>query len=1023
MKTLKIIPVILIWLLLPLSLNAQLFENFEQGTKGGYAEAPVNLTTGSWLFSDALLGTAADDRKNGTQSARIRDGFVQMNFNHPAGMSEVSFYASNAGFSGDTGGVLEVSYSTNNGSTWTPIGDPITLGTELQQYSITASVQGNIRLRFTKTAGNRINVDDVLITDYIETSEEPSLFLRVNDVPYESDETFDFGVTTGSSTANLQLRNTGQEDLIISSFELNGNEFSVDGDLAVTIESMGNRSFTLSYDAEDAGIFDGSLVLSTNDPENETYTLNLSGETLDTTQPIPIAEARTLPQGTLVTVAGWLTVSSQFAGPVYFQDDTAGLAWFDNETMREEWLIEAELGDYITVTGTLGNFNNLLQIIDFTSYSVNDEAFQLQEPVDITLAELNSGEYEGQLIRLTDINFVSSGQFSGGTNYEIMDASGEGQLRVDNFTDIPGFSIPNSPAEIVGVAGRFLDTNQILPRFRNDIQVLSGPVIVTAPPYESYATSNSITFEWETQQAGHSEIRYGTTSSLELGTIVDEDPKTQHNITLNNLPAATTFHVQLRSAVGTDTSATALYISSTGSPAGSTGEIITFFNRDVAHELATYQEADENVNFSNRLIAMTEQAEETAVFAFYTISGAIGNVIADAIIDAHDRGVDVRVIASGHTGNSNAVIDRLVNNGVRATMSLGEAQHHNKFAVIDAHHSNPAKSWVVTSSWNATDNGTFQQYQNMVNIQDVALARAYEREFNQMWGAESGAFNASNAKFSEFKEVVNPSVFWIGEDETKVELYFSPQANTEAQINRTLTTAQESIDLGLNLITRRAISNTMLARFNQGVKVRGVIGVITGQGSDWEYLNSWADVHHFSEAEFGGLLHHKYAIVDGEMTTPNSKVITGSHNWSGNANFVNDENTLVIHNPRVANEFFQEFGARYWQAGGEDSFDVSVDIDDNELEVPQVVSLSQNYPNPFNPTTTIRFELPTDQQVTLQVFDVTGRLVSTLSNDQWMSAGTHNVSFDASRLASGVYLYRMHLGNGEVFSKKMTLVK
>lgn len=999
-----------------------MFEDFEQGVKGSYADGTVDVSTGTWFFADALIGNAASDRKNGTRSARVRN-YIQMNFNYPNGLSELSFYAANSGFSGDTGGIIQVSYSTNNGTTWTPLGSPITLTAELTQYTVNASISGNIRLRFTKTAGNRINIDDVLITDYIESSEVPTLFLRVNDIPYTNESTFNFGPTTGSSSANLQLRNTGEQDLVISSFSVNGEEFSVNGDLAITIESMGNRSFTLSYNSANAGVFNGSLVLETNDPENETFTLNLAGETLDTSQPIPIAEARNLPQGTLVTVAGWVTVSNQFAGPVYFQDETGGIAWYNGPMMRDQWLIEAEIGDYVAVTGTLGNFNNLLQIINDTGYEVFEESFELVEPVEITLAQLNSGAYEGQLIRLIDVSFSGTGVFSGGTNYTVSDASGEGQLRVDNFTNIPGASIPNQPAQITGVAGRFMNTHQILPRFRTDIQVLSGAVIVSAPPYESHATSNSITFEWETQFAGHSEIRFGNTPSLELGSIIDEAPKTQHSITLDNLPPATTFKVQLRSAVGTDTSATAIYITSTGSPAGTTGEILTFFNKSVAHELATYREADQHENFSNRLIDYINAAEETAVFAFYSISGSVGTAVGNAIIAAHNRGVDVRVIGSGHTGNPNAVITNLVNNGVRAVQSLGNEQMHNKFAVIDAFHSDPSKAWVVTSSWNATDEGTFQQFQNMINIQDVALARAYTREFNQMWGAESGAFNAQNARFSANKVVVNPSVFWIGEDQTRVELYFSPQGNTEAQINRALTSAQTSIDLGLNLLTRRAISNTMLARLNQGVKVRGVLGVIAGQGSEWDYISSWADVHHFAQTQFGGLLHHKYAIIDGEQTTTNSKVITGSHNWSANANFSNDENTLIISNARVANEFFQEFGARYWQAGGQDEFNVSVNIENEEVELPGVVTLHQNYPNPFNPATTIRFELPADQQVTLQVFDVTGRLVSTLVRNQWMSAGSHHVSFDAGRLASGMYLYRMQLGNGQVLSRKMTLVK
>lgn len=1004
----------------PFNAHAQLFEDFEDGTKTSYAAAEITLDTGTWMFDDALIGTLAGDKKNGSRSARIRDGFIEMRFNHPSGMSELSFYAAN--FSNDSGGAVQVSYSTNNGTSWETIGTPITLSSDLTKYEIVEDIPGNIRLRFEKTNGNRINVDDVNIIDFIETNEEPTLVVRVNDVPFTNNALFDFGTTVGESTATLQIRNTGQEELVIHSYEIIGQEFSVSQDLDFTLAPMAFQNVTLTFSSDIPGQFSGSIELETNDPENANYTLNLAGEVLDTSQPIPIAEARELPQGTLVTVGGWVTVASQFRGPVYFQDETGGIGWFNFDLMRENWLVEAEIGDYIVVTGEIGEFNSLLQIVNDSGYEVIEDNFQIQEPVDITLSQLNSGNFESQLVRINDVLFEASGLFSGGTNYDINDGTDEGQLRVDNFTNIAGSSIPNTAAEVTGVAGRFMNTRQLLPRFTNDIKILSGPVITTAPPYEVHATANSITFEWATEQAGHSEIRYGTTPSLEFGEVLDLDPKTNHRLTVSNLPTARTFYFQIRSAVDTDTSSTSVFLASSSSPAGTTGEINVYFNQDAATELATYQVAQDNVNFRDKLISFINAAEQTAEFAFYSISGQPGAAVRDAIIAAHNRGVAVRVIGSGHTGNPNAVITALSNAGVPAVQSLGDEQMHNKFAVIDANHSDPTKSWVITSSWNATDDGTFNQFQNMVNIQDVALARAYLREFNQMWGEDSGPFNPSTAKFSADKSVVNASSFWIGEDSTYVQLYFSPQGSTESHINRALSSAQESIDLNLNLITRRPISNTMLARFNEGVKVRGAIGVITGQGSEWDYLSSWADVHHFPQGEFG-LLHHKAAIVDGEVTGPNSKVITGSHNWSGNANFSNDENTLIIQSPRIANEYFQEFAARYWQAGGEDTFNVSVNIDDEDTEIPSRVTLSQNYPNPFNPTTNIAFELPADHQVTLQIYDITGRLVATLMNNQLVHSGTHTVQFDASRLASGMYIYRMQLDNGTALTRKMTLIK
>lgn len=1009
-------------LAMPAMVQAQLFEDMEEGVKGGYAAAPVTLGSGTWFFSDALIGTDSNDRKNGTRSARIRAGYIEMSFDYPNGMSEVTFYAANSGFANDTGGVVQVSVSTNGGSTWQPVGPAFTLTNSLEQYTVTQNIPGNVRLRFERTAGNRINVDDVFITDYVQETEEPVLVVRINDAPFQSGGTFDFGTTTGSGSANLRLRNEGQTPLEITNATVQGDAFSIEGDLNVTLGNLETATVSIVFDAPENGVYSGSLSFETNDPEQPAFTINLSAETLDTSEPLPIAVARSLPQGTVVTVAGRVTVADQFAGPVYFQDETGGIAWYSDEIMRQEYLVGAIIGDSLVVTGQLGNFNQLLQVINHTSFEVFNEANDEVEPADITLAQLNSGAFEGQLVRLTDVTFTNSGVFSGGTNYTITDGTAESQLRVDNFTNIPGALIPNSLTEITGVAGRFLANQQILPRFRSDIRSTVGPIIATAPPYTVTTTANSITLEWETEAPGHTEVRYGLTSSLELGTIVDTTPKTFHSVTIDGLWYAETFEFELRSAAGQDTSVTARYLSSTASPAGSTGEIIALFNQSVAHELALFTEAQQNVNFADRLIEFIDAAEVSAEFAFYSISGAAGNAIGDAIIAAHQRGVQVRVIGSNHTGNTNAVITRMQNAGVPAVQANSIEQMHNKFAVIDAFHQDYHKTWVVTSSWNATDDGTNNQFQNMLNIQDVALARAYWREFNQMWGAESGAFRPNQARFSADKQVVNASSFWIGEDQTYVQLYFSPQGSTEAQINRTLATAQESIDLNLNLITRRPISNTMLSRFNQGVTVRGVIGQIAGQGSEWDYLSGWADVHHLPPGEFG-LLHHKTAIVDGEQAGSNATVITGSHNWSANANFSNDENTLIIRSSRLANEYFQEFAARYWQAGGEDTFNVPVNIDDTGYEVPMVASLSQNYPNPFNPTTNLSFELPNQEQVTINVYDITGRVVATLVRNENMSAGRHTVSFDASRLASGVYLYSMQLGSGQQFTRKMTLIK
>jgi len=94
---------------------------------------------------------------------------------------------------------------------------------------------------------------------------------------------------------------------------------------------------------------------------------------------------------------------------------------------------------------------------------------------------------------------------------------------------------------------------------------------------------------------------------------------------------------------------------------------------------------------------------------------------------------------------------------------------------------------------------------------------------------------------------------------------------------------------------------------------------------------------------------------------------------------------------------------------------------DGPAHPPQSFSLLQNYPNPFNPTTTIPYNVAMAGHVTLIVYDVLGRLVSTLVNEN-QGAGVHMVRFDGANLASGVYFYKMQVGD-HVFMKKMILAK
>ncbi|NUM76392.1 T9SS type A sorting domain-containing protein [candidate division KSB1 bacterium] len=132
---------------------------------------------------------------------------------------------------------------------------------------------------------------------------------------------------------------------------------------------------------------------------------------------------------------------------------------------------------------------------------------------------------------------------------------------------------------------------------------------------------------------------------------------------------------------------------------------------------------------------------------------------------------------------------------------------------------------------------------------------------------------------------------------------------------------------------------------------------------------------------------------------------------------------------------FQQYGAldfvgtAYYQKDGIFLDDISVtgnttsvESNDDETRAPSAFSLAQNYPNPFNPSTQISFALPSAQKVTLKVFDLAGKEVATLLQNEHRPAGVHQLTFDAAALSSGVYFYQLRAGEF-VETKKMLLAR
>jgi hypothetical protein len=153
----------------------------------------------------------------------------------------------------------------------------------------------------------------------------------------------------------------------------------------------------------------------------------------------------------------------------------------------------------------------------------------------------------------------------------------------------------------------------------------------------------------------------------------------------------------------------------------------------------------------------------------------------------------------------------------------------------------------------------------------------------------------------------------------------------------------------------------------------------------------------------GGLHQYKYAIYYTGADTVN-----GGSSPLDNENVADANHTFILQNSAVPIVLSTKFGSLTGIAKSDDL-------------IPNKYSLEQNYPNPFNPSTIIKYSVAQRSLVSLKIYDITGREVMSLVNQE-LNAGNYQVTFNASKLASGVYFYSIR-SNDFVSTKKMMLIK
>jgi len=723
--------------------------------------------------------------------------------------------------------------------------------------------------------------------------------------------------------------------------------------------------------------------------------------------------------GATVTIAGIITGDfSSTQTNIFVQDATGGVCVY-----RAFRSFNYQVGDSVRVTGTIVQFRGLIEIApDTTKYILYSSGNRLPDPLVLTAHDVNetfntddfSEPNEGRLVRINNVTYDAA-------NDSITDATGTtGAFLPSTWT------APSGTFDLIGilkqykpgtpVSAPYTANYEVDPRTTADIIVHPGPVF-TVIPYESGMQPHSVLINASTKSASTVKVRYGL--STVYSDSVTSSADTVHLVSLANLVPSTVYHYQVVASDTSGSNATGDAIFITGST--STDSLRIYFNHSVSYSVAQSESA-KVTDLSKVLLYRIAQAQRSIDMCTYSFSGTVGANIASALLAARNRGVKIRVIGE-HDNITTAPWNTLKNAGIVVIddaydlINAGDGLMHNKFYIFDHRDTSSTRvDWVITGSWNATDPGTNDDAQNMVEIQDRSLAEAYTIEFNEMWGSSGDSPNQANSRFGIRKTDNTPHRFIIAGN--PIELYFSPSDKTTSKINAALSSATNSINVCMYTFTRDDLAQTLIAKKNAGEKVHVVMDNNTDSGNQFSALkNGGVDVL-LKASSLTGLLHHKYAIVDAGIPS-NSTVITGSHNWSSAAETANNENTLIIHSPRVANLYLQEFKQRYVDAGGTDQIVLSVN--DAAAELPKSFSLEQNYPNPFNPSTRIQFSVAEPRVVSLKNYDIFGRQVAEHLNSK-MNPGTYAVEWNAGSLSSGVYFARLNAGSFSM-TRKLMLIK
>lgn len=286
------------------------------------------------------------------------------------------------------------------------------------------------------------------------------------------------------------------------------------------------------------------------------------------------------------------------------------------------------------------------------------------------------------------------------------------------------------------------------------------------------------------------------------------------------------------------------------------------------------------------LIQLIDEAQESIHVAGYEFDLT---PVAEAMIDAHNRGVEIKWFTDDEHGleadteDGHGQYQMMIDAGISVRDDDRQGLMHNKFFIFD-------EEIIWTGSTNLTSNGMFKNDNNVIVFYSPEVAEEFERQFKELWKGKSS---------SERRATIRRQTSMI--EDTPVMVLFAPEDDAMDYVLPLIKQAKDSVHFMTFAFTHDDMGEELVRQSRRGVDVKGVFESRNATSEHSEIHRLYCNGIDVRKDGNPATMHHKVFIIDGKI------VVTGSYNFSNNSENTNDENLVFVSNYDIAETYQEEF--------------------------------------------------------------------------------------------------------------------